>query len=223
MNFSEWLHLLGQQIAETPWIQWVALGLGVSEVLFAKANKIWLYPTGIAATGLSIFILFEAGLYAECLLNFYYIVMSVYGWWYWVKKKHEPPVKITRSSRRDRITVLLIVVVGFVLLSFALHRFTDSTVPYWDAWVSATAWAGMWLLAKRKIENWILLNVSNAFAIPLLLHKDLPLYAALTLFLFIVAVFGYIKWRKILQEEDSPAKPEAGGRKSEVGGLRPEV
>jgi nicotinamide mononucleotide transporter len=96
---------------------------------------------------------------------------------------------------------LLIVVVGFVLLSFLLKQYTPSTVPYWDAWVSATAWAGMWLLAKRKIENWILLNVSNAFAIPLLLHKQLPLYAGLTLFLFIVAVFGYIKWNKILRTE----------------------
>ena len=203
MSVSEWLTLLGQQLAETPFIQWVALALGISEVLFAKANKIWLYPTGIAATSLTVFILFEAGLYAECLLNVYYIVMSVYGWWYWVKKKNEPPVKITRSNRQDWVTVLLIVLGGFVGLSFALKRFTPSTVPYWDAWVSATAWAGMWLLAKRKIENWLLLNVSNAFAIPLLLHKQLPLYAALTLFLFIVAVFGYRKWSRILKEEYS--------------------
>lgn len=206
MTLSEWFALFGQQLAETPFIQWVALALGVAEVLFAKANKIWLYPTGIAATCLSIFILFEAGLYAECLLNLYYIVMSVYGWWYWVKKKNEPPINITRSSRQDWITVLAIVGIGFALLSFCLHRFTPSTVPYWDAWVSATAWAGMWLLAKRKIENWILLNVSNAFAIPLLIHKDLPLYAALTLFLFIVAVFGYIKWNKILKASATEEK-----------------
>lgn len=202
MDLSAWFSLLGEQLATTPFIQWLALGLGVSEVLFARANKIWLYPTGIAATALSIFILFEAGLYAECLLNLYYVVMSVYGWWYWVKKKNEPPVPITRSNRQDWITVSLIVVVGFVLLAYCLQQFTPSTVPYWDAWVSATAWAGMWLLAKRKIENWLLLNVSNAFAIPLLLHKDLPLYAALTLFLFIVAIFGYIKWNKIIKSEE---------------------
>nr|WP_315821277.1 nicotinamide mononucleotide transporter family protein [Paraflavitalea speifideiaquila] len=91
MNLSEWITLLRQQLAETPFIQWVALALGVSEVLFARANKIWLYPTGIGATSLSIFILFEAGLYAECLLNGYYIVMSVYGWWYWIKKEMSRP------------------------------------------------------------------------------------------------------------------------------------
>ncbi len=214
MNISEWFTLLGQQLAETPFIQWVALALGVSEVLFAKANKIWLYPTGLAATSLSIFILFKAGLYAECLLSCYYIVMSVYGWWYWVKKKNEPPIKITRSNRQDWITVSLIVVIGFVLLSFALKQFTDSTVPFWDAWVSCTAWAGMWLLAKRKIENWVLLNVSNAFAIPLLFHKELPLYAGLTLFLFIVAVFGYFKWSRILKGEQSS---ESGIQHRELG------
>ena len=196
MSIAEWFRLLVQQLAETDALQWIAISLGITEVLMARANKIWLYPTGIAATALSIFILFEAGLYAECLLNGYYIVMSVYGWWYWVKKKNEAPVLVTRSNRQDWWTVIAIVAIGFVVLAFSLQKFTDSTVPYWDAWVSATAWAGMWLLAKRKLENWILLNISNAFAIPLLFHKDLPLYALLTLFLFIVAVQGYFKWNK---------------------------
>ena len=67
--------------------------------------------------------------------------------------------------------------------------------------MTSTAWAGMWLLAKRKIENWILLNTSNLFAIPLLIHKDLYLFAALTTFLFVVAIFGYWKWRYIMKIE----------------------
>ncbi len=203
---NEW-HLLWQQIIETDLLQWLAVFLGVLEVLFAKANKIWLYPTGIAGTLLSIYILFIAGLFAECLLNGYYVVMSVYGWWYWIKKRHQPPVKISYCTRREWVTVILIVLLSFVMLASLLkwgtpllHKWLmPSTVPFWDAWVSATAWAGMWLLAKRKIENWILLNISNAFAIPLLLYKQLPLFAALTLFLFIVAVAGYFQWRKILE------------------------
>ena len=87
------------------------------------------------------------------------------------------------------------------MLYTVLVNFTDSTVPLADSWVSATALAGMWLLAKRKIENWILLNISNAFAIPLLLYKQLPLYAALTLFLFIIAILGYIDWNKMLNKK----------------------
>jgi nicotinamide mononucleotide transporter len=129
--------------------------------------------------------------------------MSVYGWWHWIKKRHLPPVKITYCNRKEWIIVIAIVSAGFALLAWLLSHFTTSTVPFWDGWVSATAWAGMWLLAKRKIENWILLNISNAFAIPLLLYKQLPLYAGLTLFLFIVAIFGYIQWRRIIRPQNT--------------------
>ncbi|MEO5563089.1 MAG: nicotinamide riboside transporter PnuC, partial [Chitinophagaceae bacterium] len=201
MSLQEWSNLFWQQIKETDALQWVAVSLGVTEVLLAKANKIWLYPAGIAGTLLSIYILFLAGLYAECLLNGYYIVMSVYGWWYWIKKKNLPPVKISYCTRKEWNSVILIVVGAFAILFLMLKYLTPSTVPVWDAWVSATAWAGMWLLAKRKIENWILLNISNFFAVPLLIHKQLPLFAALILFLFIVAIFGYFKWKKIIPQE----------------------
>lgn len=190
-----------QQMIETDLLQWLAVAFGVAEVLYAKANKIWLYPAGIAGTALSIYILLIAGLYAEGLLNIYYVVMSVYGWWYWIKKRDLPPVKITYCSKKDWLIVFIIVSAAFVLLSFLLINFTPSTVPLWDAWISATAWAGMWLLAKKKMENWILLNLSNAFAIPLLLHKHLLLYSGLTIFLFIVAVQGYFEWRQIIRKE----------------------
>jgi nicotinamide mononucleotide transporter len=206
MNIPEWANLFWQQIKETDVIQWIAVLLGVAEVLLAKANKIWLYPTGIAGILLSAFILFESGLYAECLLNGYYLVMSAYGWWYWIKKRNQPPIKITYSTRKDWWIVIGIVIIGFFILYYSLKTFTPSTVPVWDAWVSATAWAGMWLLAKRKVENWILLNISNIFAIPLLIYKQLPLFAALTLFLFIVAIFGFFEWKKILRQENLPAK-----------------
>jgi nicotinamide mononucleotide transporter len=195
----EEVKLLLQQIIKTDWIQWAAVILGVAEVLLAKANKIWLYPSGIASILLSIYILFGAGLYAECLLNGYYLVMSIYGWWYWKKKKDRPVVAITSCNSKDWRIVYVIAIGGFIILFLALKYFTPSNVPVWDAFVSATAWAGMWLLAKRKIENWILLNISNFFAIPLLLYKGLPLYAMLTIFLFIIAIQGYIKWNKIMK------------------------
>lgn len=198
---AEQWQLFWKDILQTDWLQWLAVGFGIAEVLFAKANKIWLYPCGIVSVVFSAFILFEAGLYAECLLNSYYLVMSVYGWWYWKKKQNRAPVKINRSSYKDWLTVVVIAIAGFVLLSFLLKNFTPSTVPYADAWVSSTAWAGMWLLAKRKIENWILLNISNAFAVPLLIYKQLPLYALLTVFLFIIAIQGYFKWYKILSRQ----------------------
>ncbi len=202
MPLQEWWILFWQQIKETDAINWTAVILGVAEVLLAKANKIWLYPAGIASTLLSVYILAIAGLYAEGVLNIYYVVMSIYGWWYWIKKKDQPAVEITFSRRKDWLTTLAIVLLSFVVLAWALKQFTSSTVPYWDAWVSATAWAGMWLLSKRKIENWILLNISNLFAVPLLLHKQLPLFAMLTVFLFVVAIAGYFDWKKIAHKKN---------------------
>jgi nicotinamide mononucleotide transporter len=202
MLLSYWINLLEQQLAQTSWIEWLAVGFGVAEVLLARANKVTLYPAGIIATLLSVYLFLISGLYAESLLNAYYIIMSIYGWWYWVKKKDKPPVPITFTNKKEWWTVLLIVAGGFLVLYITLKSFTPSTVPLWDAFVSATAWAGMWLLAKRKVENWLLLNISNAVAIPLLFYKQLPLYAALTIFLFIVAVQGYFNWKKLVKREN---------------------
>jgi nicotinamide mononucleotide transporter len=198
MNILEWLQLFSTELKETSVIEWAGVGFGVAEVLFAKANKIWLYPTGIISVVLSSYVFIVSGLYAESLLNLYYLIMSIYGWWRWIKKKNEPELPISWCSTQDWVYTVGIVVIGFGVLYYALSHFTNSTVPFWDALVSATAWAGMWLLAKRKIENWILLNISNAFAIPLLLYKHLPLYALLTVFLFIIAVQGYFKWKRII-------------------------
>jgi nicotinamide mononucleotide transporter len=198
---QNWIDLFTQQVKDTTWLEWMAVILGVAEVLLARANKVWLYPTGIAATLISIYLLLNVGLYAECLLSAYYVVMSFYGWYYWIKKRNEPPVKVSYATRQEWITTLLIVFVGWGVLYLALIYFTKSTVPVWDAWVSSTAWAGMWLLARRKIENWVLLNISNLFAVPLLFHKNLVMFALLTIFLFIVAIFGYFDWRKIIRQE----------------------
>jgi nicotinamide mononucleotide transporter len=202
MDIKEWLQLLVEQFKETYWVQWLVLVLGVSEVLLARANKIALYPVGIASSIISIYLLMQAAIYGECFLNFYYTIMSLYGWWYWMKKKNLPPVEITYSTKKEWIWVVSIVFVGYLMLYLFLKYFTPSTVPHWDALVTATAWAGMWLLAKRKIENWILLNISNAVAIPLLFFKGLPLFALLTIFLFIVAFQGYFSWRKKIRRQN---------------------
>jgi len=187
-------------------IQSIVLVLGVSEVLLARANSVWLYPTGITAIVLSIFSLYAVQLYGECLLHLYYLVMSIYGWWYWLTKQNNEPVKVTYATKQEWIITATIIVGGWILLFLALANFTPSQVPAWDALVSATGWAGMWLLARRKVENWLVLNISNVFAIPLLYYKELPLFAALTAFLFIVACKGYFDWVKIADAENQLQK-----------------
>lgn len=199
MALNEWWNLFVAQIKETDSLQWIAVTLGIAEVFLAKANKLALYPVGILSTLLSIYILLQVGLYAESLLNVYYVIMSIYGWWYWVKKVNKPAVKISYCSQLDWMIVISILATSFLLLTALLKYYTPSTVPLWDAFVSATAWAGMWMLSKRKIENWLLLNLSNLFAVPLLFYKQLPLFAVLTIILFVVAIAGYFDWRKIIK------------------------
>lgn len=204
MELKDWYQLFNEQIVHTSLIEWLAVGFGVSEVLLAKRNNIWLYPTGIISILLSMFMLMNVRLYAETLLNLYYLVMSIYGWLAWKKGTAHKALDISWSTAKETKIALLISVGGFVLLYLVLKHFTNSDVPLWDAFVSSTAWAGMWLLARRKIENWIFLNVSNLFAIPLLVHKKLPMFALLTLILFVVAIFGYFDWKKVLNRKAQP-------------------
>jgi len=200
MNFQDWFKLFQEQILHTSLIEWLAVGFGVSEVLLAKKNSIWLYPTGIISILLSMFLLLNVKLYAETLLSIYYLAMSVYGWVIWKKRKQDGENQVSWSSNKELTIAVLISVIGFGVLYLVLRHHTDSDVPVFDAFVSSTAWAGMWLLAKRKIENWIFLNISNIVAIPLLFHKKLPLMACLTTFLFTVAIFGFLDWKKIINK-----------------------
>lgn len=207
MNLHEWLSLFFEQLMKTSLLEYLAVGFGISEVLLAKRNHIWLYPAGIISILLSMTLLFEAKLYAETLLNTYYLVMSVYGWILWRSRNEQKQLQADWSSKAELTTAILISSGGFIVLYLVLNHFTDSDVPVWDAFVASTAWAGMWLLAKRRIENWIFLNISNLFAIPLLIHKKLPMFAVLTTVLFIVAIFGFIEWKGIIKKKNLSPKP----------------
>lgn len=182
-------------------LQLIGTGFGVTQVLLSRVNNVNNYLFGIAGILISVWVRYTAKLYGDILLDLYYLVMSIYGWFFWKfgKNHHESP--ISYSSLNDHLKAIGIVIGCFALMAYWLYFHTDTDVPFWDAGVSAFAWAGMWLMARRKIENWIYLNISNIVAIPLLFHKDLNVYAGLTIFLFIMGVSGYLKWRKIIQYE----------------------
>lgn len=187
-------------LQQTSWVEWLGVCFSMIQVLLASRNKSTNYLFGIAGVSLTLYVMIVAKLYAEFTLNLYYLIMSIYGWLYWRYGKQKEETKISITTFKERVIVIGIVSSTFAMFWFFLTYYTDSDVPIWDSLVSAFAWAGMWLMAKRKIENWILLNISNIISIPLLIHKDLYLYALLSLFLFIVAVFGYFKWNRILKK-----------------------
>ncbi|MDF2930788.1 MAG: nicotinamide riboside transporter PnuC [Chryseobacterium sp.] len=190
-------------LQQTTLPEWFGVFFSVFQVLLARKNNSNNYLFGIAGVSLTLYVMITSKLYAEFTLNLYYLVMSIYGWLYWKFGKRKSETVISETTKQEKLITAGIVIGTFSLFWFFLTHFTDSDVPVWDSLVSAFAWAGMWLMARRKIENWILLNLSNIIAIPLLIHKDLYLYAALTAFLFIVAISGYLEWRKIINKKEN--------------------
>lgn len=158
-----------------------------------------LYPTGIVSTFFYVLLLSgeKVGLYADATLNAYYLIMSFYGWFFWTFRRSSKPLPVTFSNKDNWFVAFLIVLISWVLLYWLLRCYSNSSVPFWDACVSSLAWAGMWLLARRKVETWLFLNISNFIAIPLYIYKGLALTSLLTIFLFIVACFGYRDWIRI--------------------------
>ena len=207
MEINLSMDLLWQQISNTGALEWVAVCFGVTEVLLARKDKVLLYPAGIISICAGAVVLIQAKLYAETLLNAYYLVMSIYGWAKWNSKSGFGAPQISRSSKIEQLVSWGIALVGWGVLYGFLTGFTDSDVPLLDSLISSTAWAGMWLLAKRKLENWIWLNISNLIAIPLLIYKGLILFAILTVFLFVVAIFGYLDWKKKLENDPYELQP----------------
>lgn len=189
------------------WLQAIGTTFGVVQVLLARKNNIDNYLFGIVAILISLWVLYQSKLYADIILNLYYLVMSIYGWFFWKFGKEKEETPISYSSKLEHLKAIGIVLVCFTGMSYWLRFHTNSDVPLWDAGVSAFAWAGMWLMAKRKMENWIFLNISNAISIPLLIYKELYIYAGLTIFLFIVGTSGYFKWRKIVKNHNRELAP----------------
>ena len=190
-------------LSKTTWVEWFGVFFSVIQVLLAQRNNINNYLFGIAGIVLAMYVKFHAKLYAEFALDFYYLIMSVYGWIFWKYGKQQSETPISFSTKNEWLKAVIIVGVAFTLFFVFLTGFTDSDVPFLDSIVTAFAWAGMWLMAKRKIENWIFLNISNFIAVPLLIHKELYLFAGLTAFLFIVAIFGYRNWYRLIKNQQN--------------------
>lgn len=193
--------MITELLSQLTLLQWVGTLFGVTQVLLARKNNINNYLFGIVSILISLWVLYQSKLYADILLNLYYLVMSIYGWFYWKMGKKASETPISYANKNEHKMALGIVLGCFLLMAYWLSTHTNSDVPYWDAIACAFAWAGMWLMAKRKIENWVYLNLSNIISIPLLIYKDLYVYAGLTTFLFVVAISGYIKWKKIIKNE----------------------
>ena len=182
------------QILANSTLDWLAFVFGIVQVVLAWHNKKYNFIAGIISVSLYIFIFYKAGLFAESFLNVYYLLISIYGFAVW--HKNIQVAQITNCTKQEWVKAFAILIIAFAIQWWILSKYTTSNVPIVDSLVSSLAWVGTWLLTKRKLQNWLWLNVSNAIAIPLFMHKNLHLVAVLYVVFFIIAIFGYKQWKK---------------------------
>jgi nicotinamide mononucleotide transporter len=145
-------------------------------------------------------------LYADGVLNIYYLTMSIYGWYNWTRKGREalPVYPISWCNRNERINGILLFAFSWAALYFTLHLLTNSNTPILDSLVSASAITAMWWMAKRKIENWIAWIISNIVAIPLNFYKGLMLFTLMYVLFLLLAWWGLTDWKKMLRRGVQP-------------------
>jgi nicotinamide mononucleotide transporter len=188
-----------EQIIQTKLIEWIAFAFALLQVLLAAKNKAANFIAGFISTILYTYILYFSGLFAEASLNVYYAFISLWGLHIWLGKKQEASLPISRTSVQEKYTLTCVILASFLLLVYVLKKYTTSTVPVWDSLAASLAWGGAWLMAKKKIENWWVLNASNFLSVGLFYYKGLLLTSFLSILLFVIAIFGWHQWRKILR------------------------
>ncbi len=203
MSFPEiWRQLL-EGLFATSWLEFIAVIFGIVSVLYSRAENILVYPTGLVNTSLYIYLCLVAGLYAEASVNTYYTVMSVIGWVMWSRKTEGAGgLQITASSASEWRNSLLFFAGSWLVLWYILSRFTDSTVPLADGFAAASAYTGMWLMTRKKLENWIWWIVTNLASIPLYFIKGYVFTSFQYIVFLILAVMGYVEWRRKLKTVD---------------------
>lgn len=189
----------------TPFIvlEIIATIFGALSVVFSARNSILVYPTGLVSTAIYVYLLYVGSLYGDMIINGYYFYMSIYGWWLWSRKdkKDGGTLKISKMQSKDNIVCLLIFM-GSVIFVSSIYIYFDKFTYWWayvDTFITGLFFIGMWLLAKRKLENWLFLIVGDIIAIPLFFLKGYTFTSMLSIFLTIVAFIGYFSWKKTLQ------------------------
>ena len=180
----------------------IAAVSGIFSVWFSRKASIWVYPTGLINTVFYIWISYDAQLIGEAIVNLYYTLMSLYGWFNWLRKneRHELIVRITRSSKKDWIIqssfFIFVYVLIFISLRYLKDAFFPGAIPWADALASAAAFTGMWLMTQKKVESWLWWVVTNIVSMPLYYIKGYAFTALYFAVLLVLAVLGWQSWMK---------------------------
>lgn len=190
-------------LIDTTLLEFVAVVFGLLSVWYARLEKILVYPTGIISVLIYVYICFGIKLYADAGINLFYFAMSVFGWYNWTKKSKKPLLQISASNGRDWLISMLMFMVSGIIILMLLKYFKGDDVEYWstfvpyiDTFTTAIFIVAMWLMATKKVENWIYWIIGDLISIPLYAYKGL-VFTSFQFFAFLIlAIMGYISWRR---------------------------
>jgi nicotinamide mononucleotide transporter len=188
----------------------LAAGLGFVAIFLQIKQNVWYWLVSIIMVTMYIYIYIDARLYADMSLQVYYLVISFYGWYMWLFGKrinsHKTKLPVSASTSKMLGTLGIASIVLFFLIARILVQFTNSDLPDWDSFTTSVSFVATWMLARKKIENWLIWIVVDAVSIGIYVYKGLYPTAILFAFLTILAFVGYRKWKADMMAEEGRSK-----------------
>ena len=184
-------------------LEFLAFSFGIISVIYAKKENILVYPTGIICTVITVYILFKAQYLGDMMMNVYYSIMSIYGWWNWSRKdKDKYLIEISRFSKNDLgLTIFLFVLTICITYSVYLFSLNEIGIPnYIDVFTSGLFFTAMWLMANKKLESWIFWIIADIITVPLYAYRGLGMLSLQYIIFTILAIQGYLEWKKSLNK-----------------------
>lgn len=187
-------------------LEGIAFLFGIASVWYAKKENILVYPTGLVATIITVYILYKAEYFGDMMMNFYYSIMSIYGWWNWSRKKdNKKLVPISRTNTKEKVIGVLWVVMTMVV-TYSVYRYFGTEIKtenYLDIFTSGVFFTAMWYMANKKLENWTLWIFADLITVPLYAYRGLGMLSLQYLIFTILAIQGYLAWKKTLDKPQS--------------------
>lgn len=176
----------------------VSVAFGLAYVILAARENNWCWPCAFISTGTAVKLFWEGMLPMESMLNAYYLIMAVYGWWQWQGggSSQGGTLKISSWGIKQHAISLLAIAVLSLVSGYYLPKYTNSALPYLDSFTTWLAVITTWMVTRKILENWLYWLVINSASIYLYLEREFYLYAALFVIYIVIALYGYVEWRK---------------------------
>lgn len=190
-----------QQLQQTPWLEWLGFITTLACIYLAAKENIFNWPISILSIVISAVLYFESHLFGDFALQFYFLFTAFYGWWFWLKKKKAKEKPVVSIKLKHWALIALIITTLTVIIGFLLANYTPTNVPYEDGFCTAVSLVAQIMLTRKILENWILWIIVDICYVPLLIYKNLEIYALLYAVLVAIALKGYLDWRKTYREQ----------------------